>query len=85
MKPRALKRMLRSAPKEVLTEIENEGWTLSYTKSCHVRWEHPNGAVVYSSSTPSCWRAWKNHINHMRQAAQGKHGPMDRSSRSVEA
>ena len=69
---RQKRRLLRDAPSSALDEIEQEGWTVEYTKGGHLRWRHPNGAIVFAASTPSDYRAWANHMSHLRRAVRGK-------------
>ena len=65
---RTIRRILRSAPAEVLAEMEEHGWVLRMTQGNHVQWKHPSGAVVIGSSTPSDHRTWKNHLAELRRA-----------------
>jgi predicted RNA binding protein YcfA (HicA-like mRNA interferase family) len=60
--------LLRTAPAEVLKEIEAEGWEITPTGKSHWKWIHPGGGLVFSSSTPSDWRNWANHLALMRKA-----------------
>ena len=69
---RKLRSLLRSAPREVLDELVREGWIVEVTRSNHVRWVHPNGSIIISSSTPSDWRSWANHLSRMRRARRAR-------------
>lgn len=69
---RLVKRILRAAPPAMRLEIEREGWTAEKTESNHIRWKHPKGALVFSASTPSDHRAWRNTIGELRRATRDK-------------
>ena len=62
--------LLRGVPRAVLEEMDHEGWTLEYTGSGHIRWQHPSGAFAFSASTPSDHRAWKNQLAKLRRLAR---------------
>lgn len=46
----------------------SEGWTVEHTKGDHLRWTAPNGNFVFSASTPSDQRGYRNHIAYLRRA-----------------
>jgi predicted RNA binding protein YcfA (HicA-like mRNA interferase family) len=47
-------------PKELLRWARGRGWTANKTRGGHWRLRHPNGAIVFMSSTPSDWRTMHN-------------------------
>lgn len=45
---------------QLVRQARREGWKVSFTKNCHLKWEHPlTKMVIISSSTPSCCFAVK--------------------------
>lgn len=44
----------------LLEAARKRGWRLERTRGSHWKLKHPSGAVVVSSSTPSCHRALLN-------------------------
>jgi len=45
-----------------------QGWTVGPTKSGHLKFQSPTGAVVFASSSPSDWRASRNLRTTLRRA-----------------
>ena len=43
-------------------------WRISLTNSGHLRWQAPDGAVVFTPSTPSCSRGVRNCRAQLRRA-----------------
>lgn len=41
---------------ELIKDAERQGWLVTITKNCHLKWTNPNGGLFYSSSSPSDWR-----------------------------
>lgn len=46
---------------------EAAGWTVTMTSGGHLRWAAPSGAIVFSSSSPSDWRAVHKHRSELRK------------------
>jgi predicted RNA binding protein YcfA (HicA-like mRNA interferase family) len=46
------------------------GWTVTCTRGGHLRFTHPNGALVHTSSTPGDRRAVAAIRAHLRRAEQ---------------
>jgi hypothetical protein len=54
---------------DIKRKWENEGWTLSITKKCHLRLLHPKASYpVITSGTPSDRRALQNCEAEMRRS-----------------
>jgi hypothetical protein len=46
-----------------------QGWTVTYTGGCHLRWCPPSGKqTVYSATTPTDRRALKNMKARLRRS-----------------
>jgi hypothetical protein len=43
------------------------GWQVSITNGGHLKFVSPTGTVLFTSSTPSDWRAWKNFRSQLRR------------------
>lgn len=54
--------------RELQATAEAQGWTITHTGGGHLKWQSPEGKVVFSPSTPSDWRSMKNHIAYLRRA-----------------
>jgi hypothetical protein len=54
--------------KEVASALDEQGWKIGLTRKRHLRFESPTGLIIYSSGTPSDWRARKNLVAHLRRA-----------------
>lgn len=48
---------IRKELKELMHAAFKQGWEITMTKSTHLRWESPEGNVVFTSYSPSDWRA----------------------------
>lgn len=54
--------------REIADQLVEQGWTISYTRSGHLRWLSPvTGQSVFSGSTPSCWRGILNLKTKLRR------------------
>lgn len=51
--PRKVKPLLRS----LAEDAAKQGWRIFMRPNGHLRWESPEGAVVFTSATPTDWRA----------------------------
>ena len=47
-----------------------QGWTIEPKKKCHLKWTppHAGGPVVFTSATPSDYRAVRNARSDLRRA-----------------
>jgi len=54
--------------RELRRTAELAGWRVEDRKAGHLKWISPDGAVVFSSSTPSCRRGMLNHLAALRRA-----------------
>ena len=52
----------------LLADARRRGWSVTRTRSGHVRLRHASGATVFTGSTPSCWRATRNVEADLRRA-----------------
>lgn len=50
-----------------LEAARRRGWSVEPTRSGHLKLQHPDGALVFSGSTPSCPRAVLNLRAHLRR------------------
>jgi hypothetical protein len=57
----------RAQLRELAKEAEQQGWTVTQRKNGHYMWTAPNGKKVFSASTPSDPRAFKNHLSTLRK------------------
>jgi predicted RNA binding protein YcfA (HicA-like mRNA interferase family) len=69
--------------REVLVEAERSGWTVDHTRRGHLRLTHPNGALVYCSSTPSDYRGVKNLRALLRRGTERRQDPQGGPSTAV--
>ena len=44
-----------------------QGWSVKATRGNHIRWQAPTGAIVFSASTPSDVRAYRNMASDLRK------------------
>jgi hypothetical protein len=56
---------------DVIRDAERRGWTVSLRRSGHLKLTHPNGAMYFTASTPSDWRAGKNVDRALRRLEAG--------------
>lgn len=54
--------------KELLKRLEAEGWTVELKTSGHRKLTSPTGAVVFTSSSPSDFRAIRNVERDLKRA-----------------
>lgn len=54
--------------KEIVKVARKQGWEVTHTRNQHLRFRSPDGALVFSPSTPSDHRAIKNKIADLRRA-----------------
>jgi len=50
---------------QLATKAEKQGWRVSKTRGNHLKFQAPDGAVMFFSSSPSDVRAMKNFISAM--------------------
>jgi hypothetical protein len=43
-------------------------WSITRTRSGHLRWKAPDGTVIVTASTPSCSAGSRNAIARLRRA-----------------
>jgi hypothetical protein len=53
---------------KLVTYAQGRGWTVTKTAGGHIRLAHANGAVIFTGSTPSDWRAVRNATADLRRA-----------------
>jgi hypothetical protein len=53
---------------KLITYAQGRGWTATTTRNGHIRLRHPNGALIYTGSTPSDHRAVRNAAADIRRA-----------------
>lgn len=61
--------MVKTTSKDVndlIKEAERQGWAVTMTKNCHLKWSHRSGALFFSSSTPSDRRVVQNIKRDLR-------------------
>ena len=63
MHPHAVHRLFRPLAEKAV----EAGWSLRKTKNNHIQWLGPEGARVYSASTPSDYRAVLNIRSELRK------------------
>ena len=44
-----------------------QGWSVTLTRKCHLRWTNPEGRSVISASTPSDWRNRRNLLADLKR------------------
>ena len=67
--------MAKSKDVDKLIKIKRkEGWVIERTKNSHWKWVAPNGNFFYTSSTPSCPKAFKNIKEQVRKAEANHYG-----------
>lgn len=54
--------------KVIIKQAEQQGWEITVSRSCHLKWRSPEGALVVSGLTPSDWRATNNIISRLKRA-----------------
>lgn len=69
MRPQAVK--VPEAYRNLAKLARSAGWTITLTRSNHLRWQAPDGAVVYTASTPSRAGGYRNAIAGFRRAGLG--------------
>lgn len=66
-----MSRLAKSRNKDytALARVAREaGWRVERTNGGHMRWMPPVGTPIYSSSSPSDWRAIAKHRSLLRRA-----------------
>lgn len=53
--------------RQLIRAAEAQGWAVSRTRGGHLRWRAPSGALVFTASTPSDWRALANILSYLRR------------------
>jgi predicted RNA binding protein YcfA (HicA-like mRNA interferase family) len=53
---------------ELFKRLESEGWEIERRKAGHVRLTSPKGGVVFTSSSPSDFRALRNVERDLKRA-----------------
>lgn len=57
---------LNSEWRSVAKDAAAQGWSIVQGRK-HLKWLSPDGATVFTSLSPSCHRALRNHISIMRR------------------
>jgi hypothetical protein len=52
----------------IAKKARKQGWEIERTRGGHTLWISPGGARLYTSSTPSDGRAFKNFVAELRRA-----------------
>jgi len=52
---------------DVIKKAEKQGWTVNRVKSGHFKWVNPEGQSVFSSYSPSDFRAIRKHISTLKK------------------
>lgn len=55
----------------LLVYAANNGWQARRTRGGHVRFQKPGRSPVFTSSTPSDWRAYRNALAMLTRADRG--------------
>ncbi len=66
-----MKNRIGQGMKPAVIEAERLGFTVGFTKKRHMRFSKPGCVPVYTSGTPSCYRAAKNAIAMLRRSDKG--------------
>lgn len=53
--------------KLIISKATSQGWEVTQNKANHLRWQSPEGGVVFTALTPSDWRAFKNILRDLRK------------------
>ncbi len=53
--------------KPLIRQALSEGWRVERTNGGHIKWIHPSGGFLFSSSTPSDRRAIRNLERDLRR------------------
>lgn len=53
--------------KDLLKAAKKAGWTVEKRNHGHIKLTAPNGEFIFTSSTPSDWRATLNLAAHLRR------------------
>lgn len=60
--------MASKAVRQLIRELEKQGWTVELTKGNHYKATPPGSKLgVYFPSTPSDWRSLKNVLSELRK------------------
>lgn len=57
-----------------LEAARQRGWSVQPTRSGHLKLRHPDGALVFTGSTPSCARSLLNLRAHLRRVERQEVG-----------
>jgi hypothetical protein len=57
--------------RQVLLDAARRGWTVTPTRGGHVKLTFRSGAIVFTGSTPSDWRAGRNLDRQLRRLETG--------------
>ena len=57
-----------------LEKARNRGWSVEPTRAGHLKLRHPDGALVFTGSTPSCARSLLNLRAHLRRVERQEVG-----------
>ena len=49
-------------------KARKQGWTITMTRGTHLAWTSPSGAVIYTPSSPSESRGYRNTRAEFRRA-----------------
>lgn len=53
--------------KDILKAAKKAGWSLEKRNNGHIKLTSPSGEIVFTSGTPSDWRATANLMAHLRR------------------
>lgn len=54
--------------RQVIVEAAAMGWSVERTRNNHLKFQMPGKRSVFTSGTPSDWRATKNALGKLRRA-----------------
>jgi hypothetical protein len=54
--------------KALVRLAQERGWSVTDTRNGHLKFQSPDGDIVFGPSTPSDWRSVKNMKAHLRRA-----------------
>lgn len=62
------KRCLGKSLFPLVSYAHNHGWNITFTRGGHLRLHKPGKPVIYTSRTPSDWRAVRNAVAMLARA-----------------
>jgi hypothetical protein len=57
--------------RQVILNAKRRGWVVTPTRGGHVKLTYPSGAIMFTCSTPSDWRAGRNLDRQLRRLETG--------------